>query len=278
MGPRDEKDQDLDKLWSMKAFVIDMDGVLYIGQQRLPGARQFLSYLEEQDIPFILATNNSTLTPTQYVAKLRAMGIEVTEDRILTSGQATALYLSQVAPTRARIYAMGEAGLISPLREQGFHLTEEDVDYVVVGLDRQLTYEKLEIATLAIRAGATFIGTNPDTTLPTEQGLVPGTGATLAALEAATGASPLIIGKPKPILLRLAMGKMGLPSEGTAIIGDRLETDILAGREAGVITILVLTGISDRKELNTSPHQPDFVFDSIADFLDAWSTRRTSYH
>lgn len=266
----DQKDQDPDKLWSIKAFVIDMDGVLYVGQQRLPGARQFLSYLEEQDIPFILATNNSTLTPTQYVAKLGAMGIEVTEDRILTSGQATALYLSQVAPARARLYAIGEAGLISPLKEQGFHLTEEEVDYVVVGLDRQLTYEKLEIATLAIRAGATFIGTNPDTTLPTEQGLVPGTGATLAALEAATGASPLIIGKPEPILLRLAMEKMGLPSEGTAIIGDRLETDILGGREAGVITILVLTGISDREELTTSPHQPDFLFDSIGDFLDAW--------
>lgn len=272
----DQKDQD--KLWTIKAFIIDMDGVLYVGQHRLPGARQSLSYLEEHHIPFILATNNSTLTPTQYVAKLRAMGIEVAQDRILTSGQATALYLSQVAPARARVYAIGEAGLISPLKEQGFHLAEKEVDYVVVGLDRQLTYEKLTLATLAIRAGATFIGTNPDTTLPTEQGLVPGTGAALAALEAATGESPLIIGKPEPILLRLAMGRMGLPSEGVAIIGDRLETDILGGRKAGITTILVLSGITDREELATSPYQPDFVFDSIADFLEAWRTRKTGYH
>lgn len=274
----DRKDQDPDKLGSIKAFVIDMDGVLYIGQRRLPGARRFLAYLEEQDIPFILATNNSTLTPTQYVAKLRAMGIEVTEDLILTSGQATASYLSRVAPARATVYVIGEAGLISPLKEQGFHLAEEEVDYVVVGLDRRLTFEKLEIATLAIRAGAAFIGTNPDTTLPTEQGLVPGTGAILAALEVASGASPLIIGKPKPILLRLAMEKMAVASERTAIIGDRLETDIRGGREAGVITILVLTGITHRDELAASPHQPDFVFDSIADFLDSWSARTASYH
>ncbi|MGB3903441.1 MAG: TIGR01457 family HAD-type hydrolase, partial [Anaerolineae bacterium] len=268
------QDLNLEKLKSIKSFIIDMDGVLYRGQQRLPGARQFLTHLQEQAIPFILATNNSTLTPTQYVAKLGAMDIEVTEDRILTSGQATALYLSQVAPPGARIYAIGEEGLILPLKEQGLHLAEEEVDYVVVGLDRELTYEKLEIATLAIRAGATFIGTNPDTTLPTEQGLVPGTGATLAALEAATGISPLTIGKPQLILLRLAMEKVGVTPEGTAIIGDRLETDILGGKEIGLTTILVLSGISQREELETSPYQPDLVFDSVGDVYEACRTSK----
>jgi len=268
------QEQDLDKLRSIKHLIIDMDGVLYCGREPLPGAKEFLSRLRRQGVPFILATNNSTLTPTQYVAKLGAMDIEVTEDRILTSGQATALYLSQVAQPAARVYAIGEAGLLSALREQGFVFTDEDVDFVVVGLDRELTYEKLEIATLAIRVGATFIGTNPDTTLPTEQGLVPGTGATLAALEAATGISPLTIGKPQPILLRLAMEKVGVTPEGTAIIGDRLETDVLGGKEAGLTTILVLSGISDREELATSPYQPDLVFDSIGDLHQAWRSRK----
>jgi 4-nitrophenyl phosphatase len=272
----DQEDQDLDKLRFIKALIIDMDGVLYCGQQRLPGARQFLTHLREQAIPFILATNNSTLTPQQYVAKLAAMDIEASEDHILTSGQATALYLSQAAPPGAKVYAIGEEGLILPLKEHGFHLADEEVDYVVAGLDRQLTYEKLETATLAIRAGATFIGTNPDTTLPTEQGLIPGTGATLAALESATGVSPLIIGKPQQILLELAMEKAGVASEDTAIIGDRLETDILGGKEAGLITILVLSGISDRQELATTPYQPDFVFDSIGDFHQAWRNRRAA--
>jgi 4-nitrophenyl phosphatase len=263
-------DLDLERLSSIKALIIDMDGVLYTGQQRLPGARKFLACLQDEGVPFILATNNSTLTPQQYVAKLAGMGIEITEDRILTSGQATAQYLSRVAPPEASVYAIGEEGLISPLKEKGFEHADDEVDYVVVGLDRHLTYEKLEIATLAIRAGATFIGTNPDTTLPTEQGLVPGTGSTLAALEAATRVSPLIIGKPEPILLELAMEKMAVASERTAIIGDRLETDILGGKGAGLITILVLSGISDREELATSPYQPDFVFDSIGEFHEAW--------
>ena len=259
----------LEKLRSIKSFIIDMDGVLYRGQQRLPGARQFLTHLQEQAIPFILATNNSTLTPTQYVAKLGAMDIEVTEDRILTSSQATALYLTQVTDATARVYAIGEQGLLSALRQQGFVITGEDVDFVVVGMDRELTYEQLKIATLAIRAGATFIGTNPDTTLPTEEGLVPGNGATLAALEASTGVSPLIIGKPESILLRLAMKEMGARPENTAIIGDRLETDILGGKETGLTTILVLSGISDREELATSPYQPDLVFDSVGDVFEA---------
>jgi 4-nitrophenyl phosphatase len=268
------QDLDLERLSSIKAFIIDMDGVLYTGQQRLPGARKFLTCLQDEGVPFILATNNSTLTPQRYMVKLEGMGIEVTEDRILTSGQATALHLSQVASPEASVYAIGEEGLISPLKEQGFQHGDDEVDYVVVGLDRQLTYEKLEIAALAIRAGATFIGTNPDTTLPTEQGLVPGTGSTLAALEAATGVSPLIIGKPEPILLELAMEKMALTAEGTAIIGDRLETDILGGKGVGLITILVLSGISDRAELATSPYQPDFVFDGIGDFHEVWRARK----
>ena len=256
-------------------LLIDMDGVLYRGQERLPGARRFLTSLLQERVPFILATNNSTLTTEQYVDKLAAMGIEVTKDRILTSGQASALYLSQNAPSMARVYAIGEDGLFMALKEQGFRLTDEDIQFVVVGMDRQLTWDKLRVATLAIRAGATFIGTNPDTTLPTEEGLVPGNGASLAALEAATNVSPLIIGKPQPTLLTLAMKKLGAAQERTAIIGDRLETDILGGKNAGITTVLVLSGITQAGELPGSSYQPDFVFDDIDHFHRAWRERRT---
>jgi 4-nitrophenyl phosphatase len=266
---------DLDKLRSIKRFIIDMDGVLYRGHEPVPGAKEFLKYLQEQGVPFMLATNNSTLTPNQYVAKLSAMNIEVTNDHILTSGQATAMYLSEIAPPSARLYAIGEEGLFSALEKQGFLITDRDADFVVVGMDRQLTYEKLRIACLAIGAGASFIGTNPDTTLPTELGLVPGNGAVLAALEAATNISPLIVGKPQPILLQLAMEKLGASPDHTAIIGDRLETDISGGKEVGLTTILVLTGISDREESETSPFQPDLVFDDIGHLHKTWLSQRT---
>jgi 4-nitrophenyl phosphatase len=270
-----QREHDLDQLESITSLIVDMDGVLYRGQERLPGAREFLTYLVKDEVPFILATNNSTLTPQQYIRKLAAMDIAVSEDRILTSGQASALYLAQVAGRGARVYAIGEDGLLAALEEQGFHLTEEKAQYVVAGLDRQVTWDRLRIATLAIRAGAPFIGTNPDTTLPTEEGLVPGTGAILAALEAATDVSPLLIGKPQPTLLELAMERMGVDRNGTAIIGDRLETDILGGKNAGLTTVLVLGGITQPEELKDSPYQPDFVFDGIGGFLQAWRHARS---
>jgi 4-nitrophenyl phosphatase len=270
----EQREHHQERLASIENLIIDMDGVLYRGQERLPGARALLTYLVEQDLSFILATNNSTLTPQQYVAKLGAMDIQVAEQQILTSGQASALYLTKVAPPGTRVYAIGEDGLFAALKEQGFQLAEDDVSYVVVGMDRQLTWEKLRIATMAIRAGAIFIGTNPDTTLPTEEGLVPGNGAGLAAVEAATHVSPVIIGKPQPTLLSLAMEKMGVTTEGTAMVGDRLETDILGGKNAGVTTILVLSGISSREELEVSPYQPDFVFDDVGDFLRSWRDQR----
>jgi 4-nitrophenyl phosphatase len=268
-----QREHELDELGSITSLIVDMDGVLYRGQERLPGAREFLAHMMEERVPFILATNNSTLTPQQYVRKLAAMDIAVTEDRILTSGQASALYLAQVAGRGTRVYAIGEDGLFAALEEQGFQLTEEKAQYVVVGLDRQVTWDRLRVATLAIRAGATFIGTNPDTTLPTEEGLVPGTGAILAALEAATEVSPVVIGKPQPTLLELAIQRMGVHRNGTAIVGDRLETDILGGKNAGLTTVLVLGGITQPEELEDSPYQPDFVFDGIGAFLQAWSNR-----
>lgn len=269
-----QRSHDSEILRSIKHLIVDMDGVLYRGRERLPGAREFLTYLVDKQVPFVLATNNSTLTPRQYVDKLAAMEIEVTEDRILTSGLASALYLARVAAPGARVYAIGEDGLCSALIERGFALTDTDVEYVVVGMDRQLTWDKMRTAALAIRAGATFVGTNPDTTLPTEEGLVPGNGATLAALEAATGASPLIVGKPQPTLLELAMEQMEVGKEATAIVGDRLETDILGGKNAQIITVLVLTGITRREELESSSYPPDLLFENVGDFLESWRHQR----
>jgi 4-nitrophenyl phosphatase len=269
-----KRKHDLKVLQRIDNLIVDMDGVLYRGQESLPGAREFLTYLGEAGVPFILATNNSTLTPAQYVARLARLGMEVSEERILTSSQAAAQHMARLAPAATRVYAIGEDGLLSALRERGFELAEREVRYVVVGLDRQLTWDKLKVAALAIRAGAAFVGTNPDTTLPTEEGLVPGNGALLAALEAATEVAPLIIGKPQPTLLHLAMERMGVSTEGTAIIGDRLETDILAGKNAGITTVLVLGGIATLEELEHSPYRPDLVFEGLEQFYQAWREQR----
>jgi len=197
------------------------------------------------------------------------MGIAVKESDILTSAQATALYLEKVAPPGARVYAIGEEGLRTALSEK-YVLTAEGADFVVVGMDSKLTYEKLRIATLSIRGGAKFIATNPDKTLPTEEGLIPGNGAILAALEAATGMAPFVVGKPEPAIFDLALAKMGVGKEGAAVIGDRLETDILGGRRAGLITILVLSGATNREGLENSSIKPDFVFEDVKQLYESW--------
>jgi 4-nitrophenyl phosphatase len=224
-----------------------MDGVLYRGERPLPGAKEFLERLEARGKPYILVTNNSSRTPQEYVAKLRAMGIEVREERILTSALATAEYLSQVLPPGVPIYVIGERGLQQAVSERGFVLAEQGVRAVVAGMDRQL-----KLATLAIRAGALFIGSNPDISFPAEEGIVPGAGAVLAAIEVASGVKPVVMGKPEPGLFTAALGRIGASPQETAIIGDRLETDILGGQRCGLTTILVLTGISQEEDLAKS--------------------------
>jgi len=253
----------------IKSLIIDLDGVLYRGDEPIEGAREFIAFLQREGIPFLLLTNNSTRTPSQYVEKLAGMGIAIKESDVLTSAQATAMYLEKVAPPGAPVYAIGEDGLRAALNAR-YTFTEEKADFVVVGMDSKLTYEKLKIATLLIRGGARFIATNPDKTLPTEEGLIPGNGAILAALEAATGVSPLVIGKPEPTIFDLALARMGTGKEGAAVIGDRLETDILGGRRAGLLTILVLSGATSRQDLETSPVQPDLVFEDVKQLYEAW--------
>ncbi len=258
-------------LHSIKSLIIDMDGVLYRGRRPLPGAREFLQHLEERETAYILVTNNSTRTPEEYIAVLKEMGIEISPRRILTSALATADYLRNLLPQGARLYPIGEEGLYSALAAQGFQFGERGVGAVVVGMDRQVTYEKLKTATLAIRRGARFVGTNPDKSFPAEEAIVPGTGAILAAIEAATGVQPTVIGKPEPALFQMALQSMGATEEETAVIGDRLETDILGGQRCGLTTILVLTGISQRQDLEASDIKPDYVFQSLTQLVHALS-------
>jgi 4-nitrophenyl phosphatase len=262
------------RLSALRHLVIDMDGVLYRGTQAIPGTAGFLGFLRAHGIRFVLATNNSTRTPAQYVAKLAGMGVSVEPGEILTSAQATAAHLAAVAPPASRLFVVGQDGLIQALQEAGFVLVEEEAAYVVVGMDFDVCYPRLAQATLLIRAGATFIATNPDRSFPSERGIVPGAGALLALLETATGVTPRVIGKPETEMIEQALARMGArlgarPATA-AVLGDRLETDILAGQRAGLFTLLVLSGITDRDMLAGSDIQPDLVFDDVAHLHHAW--------
>lgn len=257
-----------DRLNSINGFIIDMDGVLYRGRSRLPGAGQLLDALQQVDIPFVLLTNNSTLTVEQYVAKLADMDIDVSGNRIITSAVATGVYLAQRAEPGARVYMIGMDGVREALESRGFTLSAESPQYVVVGLDRDFSYDKLHTATLAIRAGADFVGTNPDLTFPSERGLEPGTGAILAAIQAATAIAPYVVGKPKPAVFQSALKILGTEPHATAMIGDRLSTDIAGGAQVGLQTILVLTGVSTRDDLSEAEVVPDLVFENLVEVAD----------
>ena len=261
----------------LENLIIDMDGVLWRGAQPMPGLADFFTWLRQRPITFVLATNNATKTPDYYVTRLTSYGIEIGSDEVLTSAQATADYLARRSNPGTPVYVVGMEGLRQALAERGFHLIDTDAEpgsaeYVVAGWDRQLTYDKLAEATLHIRAGARFIGTNPDRTWPSERGLIPGAGPILAALEVATDIEPTIVGKPSPLMFQTALDRLGADASTTAMLGDRLETDILGGHNAGLTTILVLSGVTTSDDLAASPIQPDLVFDDITALVHAWKT------
>jgi len=258
----------METLAKINHLIIDMDGVLYLGDQPMPRLREFITFLRERPIPFILATNNSTRTPQEYADKLARMGVTVSPEEILVSGQATARYLAREYPRGTRVHVFGMPALKQAILDEGFILADEDVQLVVASMDRQVTYEKLKRASLLIRSGARFIATNLDPTNPSEEGLIPGTGTMIAALEAASGTKATAIGKPEPIMYQLAMDQMGARPETTAAIGDRADTDILGGKRAGLITLCVLSGSSDRREAEV--YEADLIFDDIADLLETW--------
>ena len=254
----------------IRHLLIDLDGVVYRGNSPLEPAPRFVSWLRARHITFRLVTNNATLTPRQYSAKLASMGISVQMDEIFTSSLATALFLKEQGQQGKGAFIIGEAGLREALRKCGIRSTDDHPDLVIVGLDRKLSYAKLATAALGIGAGARFLGTNPDTSFPSERGLVPGAGAILAALTATTGVQPIVVGKPRPLMLQLAMQALGGTVKDTAMLGDRLDTDIQGASGIGMPSILVLTGVSKRSELATSPIQPDLVVNDLADFMEQW--------
>lgn len=257
----------------VRALIIDMDGVLWHGDRPQVGLQEFFQTLRDLELPFVLATNNASLTADQYIDKLAGMGVEINLTEILTSGMATAFHLAQNYDSAStRIFVIGEVGARQPLLDHGFELIdlyEKQADLVVCGLDRQLSWDKLATACSNIQAGAEFIATNGDTSLPTEQGLVPGNGATLAALQVVTGVEPKVIGKPEPIIYRQALAVLGAEPAHTIAIGDRLDTDILGAVRTGIRSALVLTGVSTQQEIAALDYQPTWVFNDINAIAEA---------
>lgn len=237
------------KLSKVKGAVLfDLDGVIYRGEALLPGAVEAVLYCRSKGYATFFLTNNSTRSRRQYVEKLGTLGIECSEEEIITSGYATAQYLRSRSQG-AKVFVIGEEGLREELRLAGLRLVYDGhVDFVVVGMDRNFTYKKLMKAQRSILSGAKLIATNPDATFPTEDGLLPGAGSIVAAVERATGRRALVIGKPKTFMLELALRRCGARAEDSVVVGDRLDTDIKAGRRAGMKTVLVLTGVTSEEE------------------------------
>lgn len=255
-------------------FIIDMDGVLWHGDQAQTGLVEFFRILRSLRLPFVLATNNASITAEQYVSKLACMGVEIDLKDILTSGMATALYLSErYQPFATRVYVIGSEGARRPLQEKGFTVMDPEdtdaADLVVCGLDKALTWDKLCTAALHIQAGAGFYGTNSDATLPTERGFLPGNGATLAALTAATRAIPTTIGKPEPIIYQQALALLGVAPAQVVAIGDRLDTDILGAVRTGIRSVLVLSGISQASDMAALDYKPTWVMQDIQEITQA---------
>lgn len=258
------------RLASIRNLLIDMDGVLYRGQTALPGAAELLSFLDEHGLKYLLVTNNATMSQAQFSAKLHKMGIEVPPEAIMTSSLATASYLATLAPVGTKVNVVGEEALVKEMEKRGFVIAGRDAQYVVCGLDKTLTFEKLVTATIAIRHGATFIGTNADKTYPLEKDLIPGAGSILASLIASTDVQPIVIGKPEPAMFEQSLAALGAKAEETAMLGDRPETDILGGHRAGLATILVLTGVSTREGLAQCEVQPDLIVEDLPALIKLW--------
>jgi NagD protein len=246
---------------------MDMDGVLVHEDRPIPGADRFIGRLRELGRPFLVLTNNSIYTPRDLAARLGASGLHVPEEAIWTSALATAAFLADQRP-RGTAFVIGEAGLTTALHEAGYTMSERSPDYVVLGETRSYSLERITLAIRLIAAGARFIATNPDPTGPTPAGIVPATGAVAALISRATTVQPYYVGKPNPLMMRSALNAIDAHSERTAMIGDRMDTDIVAGLEAGLETILVLTGVTAEGEVDRFSYRPSRVVTSVADLVE----------
>lgn len=248
-----------------RAVISDMDGVIYRGGKIIDGAQQFISRLKENGNPFLFLTNNSEQTPLDLLRKLERMGISgLNEKNFITSAMATAAFLAQQTNHRTA-FVVGGSGLTNELYNAGFSITETNPEYVVIGKTRNYNFSMVSKASQLIAAGAKFIATNPDVIDPTENGFEPACGSLLAPIERATGRKPYIVGKPNALMMMIAKKKLGVHSENTLMIGDRLDTDIVAGMEAGMITCLVLSGVSDSEMINHYPYRPNHVFNHVGE-------------
>lgn len=251
----------------IESWLTDMDGVLVHEDTALPGATEFIDRLTERGRPYLVLTNNSMFTPRDLSARLAASGITVPEEHIWTSALATATFVSQQIP-RGSAYVIGESGLTTALHEVGYVLTDTKPDYVILGDTRAFSFTAITRAIRLINDGAQFIATNPDVTGPSQEGPLPATGAVAAMVAAATGRAAYFVGKPNPMMFRAALNRIGAHSETTAMIGDRMDTDIVAGMEAGMRTYLVLTGSTAAHEVDRYPFRPSEIHSSIADIIE----------
>lgn len=250
-----------------KGYLIDLDGTMYKGNEKVDGAHQFIDYLNRHDIPHLFVTNNSTKEPEQVAEKLHAMGVEADSQEIVTSAIATAEYIAEEKPG-ATVYMLGGSGLKTALTDHGLQIKDDEfVDYVVIGLDEQVTYEKLAIATLAVRQGASFISTNKDPSIPKERGFMPGNGAITSVVSVSTGVQPIFIGKPESIIMNKALEMINLDKSEVAMVGDLYETDILSGINIGLDTIHVQTGVTSKEQLADKEIPPTYTFKDLNEVI-----------
>jgi HAD superfamily hydrolase (TIGR01457 family) len=258
----------IDKLSTVRGFLLDMDGTFYLGDRLLEGALRFIDLLRVQQKEFLFLTNNSSKHRSQYAEKINRLGLPIAEKSVLTSGEATALYLREQHPG-ANIFLVGTPSLEEEFRQYGFQLVQHEPQFLVLGFDTTLTYQKLWALCDFVRAGVPYIATHPDFNCPTERGYMPDVGAMIAFVKAATGRQPdLVVGKPNRLIVDAAAVKMNLQVNQLAMIGDRLYTDIALGQTSGIATILVLSGETKLEDLKDSPFQPDYTFQNLAGLAD----------
>jgi 5'-nucleotidase len=250
----------------INSWLMDMDGVLVHEEQAIPGADEFVARLRTLGMPFLVLTNNSIYTQRDLAARLHASGIDVPEEAIWTSALATARFLQDQRPGGSA-YVIGEAGLTTALHNAGYTLTERSPDYVVLGETRTYSFERITHAIRLIHTGSRFIATNPDATGPSVEGPLPATGSVAALISRATGIEPYFVGKPNPLMMRSALNAIDAHSETAAMVGDRMDTDVVSGLEAGMETILVLSGLTTRADAERHPYRASRIVDSIADLL-----------
>ena len=256
----------LDRLRAKKGFICDMDGVLYHGNRLLPGVHEFVDFLQRENKKYLFLTNSSERAPRELAQKLSRLGLAVSEDHFYTSALSTAAFLKAQCPGGSA-YVIGEPGLVGALYEAGFTMNDVNPDYVVLGETRTYSYDKIEKAVSLVLKGAKLIGTNSDLTGPIENGIAPATRALMAPIVMATGRTAYYLGKPNPLMMKHGLQILGVTPEESAIIGDRMDTDIISGIESGIDTVLVLSGVTDIEEMKSFPYQPRYVLSGVGDIV-----------